>query len=151
MRHSVFGRKFSRTKNERRRLLQGIVRDLLVHGTIKTSVAKAKASQPMIEKLITKAKDGSQASLNQIEKVLASKDIENALIADAKTRFGNRNSGFTRIIHLGKRLGDATEEVLFQLVDENVKVEVIKPAVKKEASEKKVTAPKTPKTRKSHK
>jgi len=129
MRHSVFGRKFSRTKNERRRLLQGLVRDLLIHGTIKTSVAKAKAAQPMIEKLITKAKNGSRASLNQIKKVLASKDIENALLADAKTRFASRNSGFTRIIHLGKRMGDATEEVLFQLVDERVKVEVVKPKV----------------------
>ncbi len=127
MRHSVFGRKFSRTKNERRRLFQGIVRDLLVHGSIKTTLPKAKASQPMIEKLITKAKNGSQASRNQIEKVLASKDIEHALLADAKTRFGNRASGFTRIIHLGKRLGDSTEEVLFQLVDERVKVEIVKP------------------------
>jgi large subunit ribosomal protein L17 len=72
----------------------------------------------MIEKLITKAKDGSAASVNQIEKVLASKDIERALLADAKTRFAGRNSGFTRIIRLGKRAGDATEEVLMQLVDE---------------------------------
>lgn len=131
MRHSVFGRKLSRTKNERRRLLQGLVRDLLVHGSITTSLSKAKAAQPMIEKLITKAKNGSQASLNQMEKVLASKDLEKELLADAKTRFGTRTSGFTRIVHLGQRLGDATEEVLFQLVDEKVKVEVVKPKVKK--------------------
>jgi large subunit ribosomal protein L17 len=137
MRHSVFGRKFSRTKNERRRLLQGLVRDLLIRGTIKTSLPKAKAAQPMIEKLITKAKSGSQASLNQIEKVLASKDIENSLLADAKTRFASRNSGFTRIVHLGKRLGDATEEVLFQLVDERVKVEVVKPKVEEKKPVKK--------------
>jgi large subunit ribosomal protein L17 len=137
MRHSVFGRKFSRTKNERRRLLQGLVRDLLIRGTIKTSLPKAKAAQPMIEKLITKAKSGSQASLNQIEKVLASKDIENSLLADAKTRFANRNSGFTRIVHLGKRLGDATEEVLFQIVDERVKVEVVKPKVEEKKPVKK--------------
>jgi large subunit ribosomal protein L17 len=151
MRHSVFGRKFSRTKNERRRLLQGLVRDLLIHGTIRTSVAKAKAAQPMIEKLITKAKDGSRASVNQIEKVLASKDIERALLADAKTRFATRVSGFTRIIHLGKRLGDATEEVLFQLVDEKVIVEVVKPAVKKEVPVKKVTLPKSPRKPRSRK
>ncbi len=137
MRHSVFGRKFSRTKNERKRLLQGLARDLFIHGVIKTSLPKAKAAQPMIEKLITKAKDGSQASVNQIEKVLASKDIEKALLADAKTRFGNRTSGFTRIIHLGKRIGDVTEEVLFQLVDEKVKVEVMKPKVVKKVTVKK--------------
>ena len=91
----------------------------------------------MIEKLITKAKDGSRASMNQIEKVLASKDIEKTLIADAKTRFGSRSSGFTRIIHLGKRMGDATEEVLFQLVDEGVKVEVVTPKIVKKVSVKK--------------
>jgi large subunit ribosomal protein L17 len=137
MRHGVFGRKLSRTKNERKQLLQGLVRSLLIHGAIKTSLSKAKAAQPMIEKLITKAKDGSRASINQIEKVLAHKDIESVLIADAKTRFGNRTSGFTRIVHLGKRLGDATEEVLFQLVDEKVKVEVVKPKVVKKVSAKK--------------
>jgi large subunit ribosomal protein L17 len=130
MRHSVFGRKFSRTKNERRRLLQGLVRDLLIHGAIKTTLPKAKAARPIVEKLITKAKNGSRASRNQIEKVLASKDIEVVLLAEAKTRFASRASGFTRIIHLGNRRGDSTEEVLFQLVDEKVKVEVVKPKVK---------------------
>jgi large subunit ribosomal protein L17 len=137
MRHSVFGRKFSRTKNERKRLFQGLVRDLLIHGTIKTTLPKAKAAQPMIEKLITKAKDGSRASLNQIEKVLASKDIENALLSDAKTRFAARRSGFTRIIHLGNRRGDSMEEVLFQLVDEKVKVEVVKPKIEEKKPVKK--------------
>ena len=70
----------------------------------------------MVEKLITLAKTGS---IKEVKKVLASKDIEKALLADAKTRFASRSSGFTRIIRLGKRLGDATEEVLFQLVDGN--------------------------------
>lgn len=92
----------------------------------------------MVEKLITKAKNGSRASINQIEKVLASKDIEAALLADAKTRFASRNSGFTRIIHLGKRLGDSTEEVLFQLVDEKVVAEVVKPKAGKEEEPKAV-------------
>lgn len=153
MRHSVFGRKLSRTKNERRRLLQGLVRDLLIHGTIKTSLAKAKAARPMIEKLITKARDGSRASINQIKKILASKDVEKSLLEDAKTRFSGRNSGFTRIIHLGKRLGDAMEEVLFQLVDEKVVVEVVKPVVLPKTDhatvEKKVKKPAKKSVRKS--
>ena len=114
------------------------MRDLLIHGTIKTTLPKAKAAQPMIEKLITKAKDGSRASLNQIEKVLSSRDIENTLLSEAKTRFGSRSSGFTRIIHVGKRLGDSTEEVLFQLVDEKVVVEVVKPKVVEKKPIKKV-------------
>jgi len=52
--------------------------------------------------------------------------------------FGSRSSGFTRIVHLGKRLGDSTEEVLFQLVDEKVIVEVVKPAKVKTADVKTV-------------
>jgi len=114
MRHSVFGRKLSRTKNERRRLFQGLTRDLIIHGSIRTTLAKAKAVAPLVEKLVTLAKKGSA---KEVKKVLASKDIEKSLLADAKTRFAGRNSGFTRIIRLGKRQGDATEEVLFQLVD----------------------------------
>ena len=126
MRHSVFGRKLSRTKNERRRLLQGLARDVIVRGSIRTTLAKAKAVQPMVEKLVTLAKKGS---FKEIEKSLASKDIEKLLAGDAKTRFANRNSGFTRIIKLGKRLGDATEEVFLQFVDERVQGEAVKPKV----------------------
>lgn len=123
MRHSVFGRKLSRTKNERRRLLQGLARDVIIRGSIKTTLAKAKAVQPMVEKLVTLAKKGS---IKEVEKILASKDIEKLLNDDVKTRFANRTSGFTRIIKLGKRLGDSTEEVFLQFVDERVKAEVVK-------------------------
>ena len=56
MRHSVFGRQLSRDKNERRRLLQGLARDLIHHGLVRTTLAKAKAVQPLIEKLVTSAK-----------------------------------------------------------------------------------------------
>src|SRR2546426_4528910 len=98
MRHSVFGRKLSRTKNERRRLFQGLVRDLLVRGSIETTVAKAKAVQPLVEMLITKAKDHSNASLKEIRKVVADNDVEKMLLSDAATRFANRSSGFTRIV-----------------------------------------------------
>lgn len=118
-------RKLSRTKNERRRLFQGLVRDLIVRGSVKTTVAKAKSARPIAEKLITLAKKGSA---REVEKQLASKDIEKKLFEDVKTKFANRTSGFTRIIRLGKRLGDATEEVLLQFVDE---MPVVKPVKKK--------------------
>lgn len=137
MRHSVFGRKLSRSKNERRRLLQGLARDVIIHGSIRTSLAKAKAVQPMVEKLVTMAKNGS---VQEMEKILAHKDIEKMLIDDAKTRFAKRASGFTRIIKLGKRLGDATEEVFLQFVDVRVIAEVVKPKAVK-APEVKVVKP----------
>lgn len=127
MRHAVFGRKLSRTKNERRRLFQGLARDIIVHGTIRTTLAKAKAVQPLVEKLITKAKNGEHIDIVQVQRVLDNRQLTQQLLADAKTRFGMRTSGFTKIVKLGKRLGDATEAVLFSFVDERVVAEVVKP------------------------
>ena len=120
--------KLSRGKNDRRRLFQGLARDLIRHGTIKTTLGKAKAVRPIIEKLVTLARKGS---IREVEKMLAEKDIEKLLNDEVKTRFAKRTSGFTRIIKLGKRVGDATEEVLLQFVDERVKVEVVKKVTKK--------------------
>lgn len=127
MRHSVFGRKLSRTKNERRRLLQGLARDLIFRGMIRTTISKAKAVQPLVEKLITRAKKNGAGSIIAIKRVLSDKETEKFLFADAGTRFKTRGSGFTRIVRLGPRMGDAAEEVLLQFVDERVVAEVVKP------------------------
>lgn len=141
MRHSVYGRKLSRTKNERRRLFAGLMRDLILHGRITTSVAKAKAVQPSIEKLVTKAKVGTDAKKRLMTAVLMDRMLSDMLIDDAKTRFSSRNSGFTRIIKLGKRKSDATELAVLEFVDEKVITEQISPvsakAVKVETVEKK--------------
>lgn len=114
MRHSVAGYKLSRTKNERRRLLAGLAKDLIVRGSIRTTLAKAKAVQPMVEKLVTFAKGGRTAS---IKKVLSNWQTMRMLLSDAKTRFRQRTSGFTRIVKVGTRVGDNAPEVLLQFVD----------------------------------
>lgn len=116
MRHSVFGRKLSRTKNERRRLLQGLARDLIRRGFVRTTLAKARAVQPMVEKLVTKAKAGTSAARIAIARVLSDKQTEKLLAADAGTRFASRTSGFTRVVKLGPRAGDSAEEVILQFV-----------------------------------
>ena len=127
MRHSVFGRKFSRTKNERRRLFQGLIRDLIRRGSIRTTLEKAKSVAPLVEKLITQAKKNGSGSKIAIKRVLSDRETEKLLFADAETRFKSRGSGFTRIIRLGPRMGDSAEEVLLQFVDERVVAEVVKP------------------------
>lgn len=114
MRHRVFGKQLSRTKNERRRLLQGLARELILRGSITTTIAKAKAVQPMVEKLVTRARAGSTES---IKRVLSDWQSMRLLLSDAKTRFGTRTSGFTRIVKLGSRAGDSAEKVLLQFVD----------------------------------
>ncbi len=142
MRHSYFGKKLSRTKNERRRLLQGLAREMILRGRIKTTLAKAHAVQPLVEKLITKAKNISGAARIAISSVLSDKTLEQKLLDDAKTRFAKRSSGFTSIIKLGARRGDGAQEVLLTFVDPGVVVEVVSvPTKKKEISVAKKTAP----------
>jgi len=140
MNHRVFGRKLSRTKNERRRLLQGLAREMFVHGKIVTTRAKAKAVQPLIEKLVTHAKVGSNANVRQIRKVLAQKESVDKLLADAKTRFATRTSGYTRILHLASRPSDNAQMAHLSFVDSIVETEVIKP--KETKKEVKVEKPK---------
>jgi large subunit ribosomal protein L17 len=127
MRHSVYGRKLSRTKNERRRLFAGLVRDLFIRDGITTTLAKAKAVQPIVEKLITKAKVGTEFKRRQVDAVLTNRILTASIFEAAKTRFANRTSGFTRIIKLGKKRGDATDTALLSFVDQKVEVETIQP------------------------
>jgi large subunit ribosomal protein L17 len=120
MHHGVFGKKLSRTKNERRRLFANLTRDLILHGRIVTSRAKAKAIQPLVEKLVTKAKKGSDANRRKILEVIPHGDIVNLLMKDAKDRFSNRSSGFTRIVKIGNIRSDGSEEVMLSFVDEAI-------------------------------
>lgn len=148
MHHNVFGRKLSRSKNERRRLFANLIRSLVLHGKIVTTQAKAKAIKPMVDKCITMAKKGTSASYRNVLATVIDAKIAKQLVKDAKDRFHTRTSGYTRIIKLGKRSGDATEEVMMSFVDEVIPTEVVKqpePAVadsgsvsKKEKTVKKV-------------
>jgi len=145
MRHSVYGRNFSRTSDEKKRLFTGLVRSLLLSDSIVTTIAKAKAVQPMIEKLVTRAKLGKPSDLRRVMRIIPDRELAKHLMEDAKTRFAGRNSGYTRIIKLGKREGDATEMVQFSFVDARVVTDVIAPkkaATSKETKVKKEEKPK---------
>lgn len=91
----------------------------------------------MVDKLITKAKSESNAALSELRKTLALESSVASLREMAKSRFHTRSSGYTRIIRLGKRHGDAAEEVLLEFVDAApVKTEVVKAKAVKEPSSK---------------
>ncbi|OGG31455.1 50S ribosomal protein L17 [Candidatus Gottesmanbacteria bacterium RIFCSPLOWO2_01_FULL_46_9] len=138
MRHAVSGRKLSRTTNERRRLFAGLIRDLIIRDGITTTIAKAKAIQPLIEKLITKAKSGSEVDRRRVDATLTDRKITAQLFDEAKTRFAGRSSGFTRIIKLGKRKGDATDVAQISFVDQKVVVEMVAPKKAKQEAVKPV-------------
>lgn len=120
MRHSYFGKQLSRTHNERQRLLSGLARDVIVKGNLLTTLTKAKAVQSLVEKLISKAKRAAQSDLIRIRQELHDGKVVKKLLEDAKSRFANRQSGFTRIVKMGARRGDAAEMVWFGFVDEQV-------------------------------
>lgn len=117
MKHGYYGRKLGRNKDERRRLFMILTRSLLASGRIKTTMAKARAIQPMVEKLITKAKSGKNGALNAVSGVLSDADSYKKLLEFTKNRFTARTSGYTRIIKLGTRLGDASDMVYLEFVD----------------------------------
>ncbi len=145
MRHSVYGRKLSRTNDERKRLFTVLTRDLFIHGAITTTVAKSKAVQPQVEKLITRAKTGGDANRRMVIAALGDRVLADQMLDEAKTRFAGRQSGFTRIIKLGKRHSDASEMAKFSFVDDRVVAEVVKPKAEKKAEgkteSKKIAAP----------
>lgn len=137
MNHRVFGRKLSRSTDERQRLFGGLVVDLLTHGSVQTTIAKAKSIQGMVDKLITTAKKGTQASYRKVLGILNNGNLAHQLMGDAKTRFSSRTSGYTRIIRVGRRVGDAADVVILSLVDAVVPSEVVmtpKPVVKEKKS-----------------
>jgi large subunit ribosomal protein L17 len=123
MRHRVFGRKLSRTKNERRRLIQSLARETILHGRIETSLAKAKAVQPELEKLVTLAKKGNSAALIRIRRLLDDKQSVNRLLGDVKTRYSVRPGGYTRIFKTGHRMSDSSAMAILEFVDHGVKNE----------------------------
>ncbi len=149
MRHSYFGKRLSRTKNERQQLFRNLSRAMIRHGAIVTSITKAKAVQPMIEKLITKAKIGTEQKRREVFAILADSDSTKALMEMARTRFAKRTSGFTRIVKMGPRQGDATEQAQLMFVDEAVVAEVVtsKTEPKKEVKPSPKKVPAKPKTK----
>ena len=121
MRHGVFGKQLSRSKNERRRLRQNLLRDLFKRGAIVTTKAKAQSVRGLAEKLITKAKEGSEQKKREVFSVLTDNKVVEILWERARVQFNNRTSGFTRVSIMGQRRGDAATSVTLSFVDEEVK------------------------------
>lgn len=131
MRHGYFGKKLSRSFDKRKQLLRSLSCDFIKHGTIQTTKAKAVAIRSLVEKMITKAKEGTQHSYRQIFATLGP-EAAKTLVEESKTRFGGRTSGYTRILRLGYVGSDARNMVQLSFVDAKVVTEIIKPEVTNE-------------------
>jgi large subunit ribosomal protein L17 len=140
MKHAVKSAKLNRDSGHRRALYKNLISAVITHGTIKTTPAKAKAITGQLDRLITQAKQNTVASRRQIDRVLNNRKLVNRLTDVIGKAVGDRTSGFTRMIKLGPRRGDAAPMVRLELVD---KLPVPTLETKKAAKKAKKTAKKT--------
>ena len=119
MRHKVKGRKLSRTASHRKATLNSLTTSLLKHKRIKTTLAKAKETRVFSEKLITTARKGDLHSQRQVMDVIKDKEVVKELFSDIVPKIGDRPGGYTRVVKLGYRNGDAAQMAILELVDYN--------------------------------
>jgi large subunit ribosomal protein L17 len=117
MRHRRAGKKLGRDSAHRKALYSNLAGALIEHGRIKTTEAKAKAVKPFAEQMITLGKRGDLHARRLALAELRSQDVVHQLFADVAPRFADRPGGYTRIVKLGPRFGDAAEMVYLELVD----------------------------------
>lgn len=117
MRHRVNTFKIGRSSAHRQAMLANMVSSLFEHGSIRTTVVKAKAARSFAERLITIGKKGDLHRRRLAVSRLRNKDAVKKLFDEIAPKYENRNGGYTRILKLGSRRGDAAEMCILQLVD----------------------------------
>lgn len=117
MRHRRAGKKLGRTPAHRKSLYANLAVSLLEHGRIKTTVSKAKAVKPFAEQMITLGKRGDLHARRLALAELKDRDVVHKLFEDVAPRFADRPGGYSRIVKIGPRPGDAAEMVYLELVD----------------------------------
>jgi large subunit ribosomal protein L17 len=117
VRHAKAGRKLGRDSAHRKALYANLACSLIEHGRIRTTEAKAKAVKPYAEKMITLGRRGDLHARRQALSELRSQEVVHKLFADVAPRMADRPGGYSRIVKLGQRQGDAAEMVYLELVD----------------------------------
>jgi len=136
MRHKVDGRLFGRPTNQRKALLRGLVTSLLEHQRIETTLAKAKETRRIAEKMITFGIKGDLHSKRQVLSYVTDRGVASKLFNDIAPRFSGRNGGYLRIVQTRNRLKDSAAMAVIEFIDyESVKTAKGK-ARKSEKSEK---------------
>jgi large subunit ribosomal protein L17 len=116
MRHRVAGWKLGRNTSHRRALLRNLVTSLILEERIETTVTKAKALRPHVEKMITLGKKGDVASRRLAAGYLMTRESVDKLFDTVAPRFGDREGGYTRIVLTGFRKGDGGEKAFIELI-----------------------------------
>lgn len=116
MRHRKSGVKLNRTSSHRKAMFRNMVTSLFKYTSIKTTEAKAKELRKLADKMITLAKRGDLHARRQALSVIREKDVVHELFNGASEKFGSRQGGYTRIIKLGSRPGDAAPMTMIELI-----------------------------------
>jgi large subunit ribosomal protein L17 len=117
VRHRKTGRKLGRDSAHRKALYANLAGALIEHGRIRTTEAKAKEVRSIVEEMITLGKRGDVAAHRQAVAFLRSKSLAHTLFSDVAPRFADRPGGYTRIVKIGPRQGDAAPMAYLELVD----------------------------------
>jgi len=117
MNHRKTGRKLGRTSAHRKALFRNMVTSLLEHEQIRTTDAKAKELRGVAERMITLGKRGTLHARRQALRTIRSKDVTSKLFEELASRYADRPGGYTRVIKLGQRPGDAAPMAIIELVD----------------------------------
>jgi large subunit ribosomal protein L17 len=117
MRHRVGHRKLQKTTSHRLAMLDNMVMSLLEHEAIQTTLPRAKEARRLAERVITLGKRGGLSNVRLAERQIRSRDLLQKVFGELKDRYADRPGGYTRIVRLGYRTGDAAQMALLELVD----------------------------------
>ena len=113
----MFGtRKLGRTSDQRRAMLRQLTTDLLDHGKLETTFYRAKEVQPVVEKMITLGNKGNLAAYRKALSYITKEDVAQKLFKEVAPGYAERNGGYTRVVRIGQRRGDAAEMAVIELV-----------------------------------
>jgi large subunit ribosomal protein L17 len=115
MRHRCRVHQLSKPADQRKALLRALTTELIRHGRITTTRARAKAVRSVADKMISLAKDGSLSARRQALGYMYDKQLVHALFEQAQSRYGDREGGYTRILRTVSRRGDNTEMAIIEL------------------------------------
>ncbi len=117
MRKVISARKLGRTTSHRHATLANLSTALILHKRIRTTEAKAKELRRVVEPLITRAKEGTQHAQREVFKFIKDKAAVKELFSDIANKVAARNGGYTRVVKLPPRFGDAAKMAMIELVD----------------------------------
>ncbi|SRR5216683_1766332 len=118
-RHMNTGRKLSRNTSHRRALLDNLVRSVILSESIRTTTAKAKEARRVVEKIITKAREGTLAARRNVHRTVRDQAALAKLFDAIAPRFKTRPGGYTRIVHIQNRVGDNAPMAILELVEKS--------------------------------